>query len=180
MGTPRAKRSIPLYAQILTGLVVGAVIGFAWPDFGKTLQPIGTAFIKAIKMIVIPLVFCAISLGISKMSKDIKQLGRLGGLAFLWFYTATGFAIVTGITLNHFFHPAQGVELEFTDTVPANLASHIDWTRFFLDIIPDNIIMAAANQKLIPVIFFAICFGLCIGMVGKKGECVIAGMEGHS
>ena len=103
MGTPRAKRSIPLYAQILTGLVVGAVIGFAWPDFGKTLQPIGTAFIKAIKMIVIPLVFCAISLGISKMSKDIKQLGRLGGLAFLWFYTATGFAIVTGITLNHFF-----------------------------------------------------------------------------
>lgn len=178
MGTTRARRSFPLYAQILTGLVVGAVIGFAWPDFGKTLQPIGTAFIKAIKMIVIPLVFCAISLGISKMSKDIKQLGRLGGLAFLWFYTATGFAIVIGITLNHFFHPAQGVALEFTGTVPANLASHIDWTKFFLDIIPDNIIMAAANQKLIPVLFFAICFGLCIGMVGKKGECVIAGMEG--
>ena len=178
MGTTRTKRSFPLYAQILVGLVLGAIIGFTWPDFGKSLQPIGTAFIKAIKMVVIPLVFCAISLGISKMSKDIKQLGRLGGLAFLWFYTATGFAIVIGITLNHFFHPANGVALEFTGSIPPNLASHIDWTKFFLDIIPDNIIMAAANQKLIPVLFFAICFGLCIGLVGKKGECVIAGMEG--
>ena len=177
MTTARAKLSFPLYAQILAGLVIGALIGFLWPNFGKALQPIGTAFIKAIKMIVIPLVFCAISLGISKMSKDIKQLGMLGGLAFLWFYTATGIAIVIGITLNHLFHPAHGVALAFTGSIPSNLASHIDWTKFFLDIIPDNIIMAAANQKLIPVLFFAICFGLCIGLVGKKGEFVIAAMD---
>ncbi|WP_211088891.1 cation:dicarboxylate symporter family transporter [Desulfovibrio desulfuricans] len=85
MATTRAKRSFPLYAQILTGLVVGAVIGFAWPDFGKNLQPIGTAFIKAIKMIVIPLVFCAISLGISKMSKDIKSWAGSAGWPFSGF-----------------------------------------------------------------------------------------------
>lgn len=172
------KRSFPLYGQILVGLAIGTAIGFLWPDFGKTLQPIGTAFIKAIKMIVIPLVFCAIALGISKMSQDIKQLGRLGALAFIWFYAATGVAIIIGISLNQIFHPAQGVALEFTGTLPANLASHIDWTKFFLDIIPDNVIMAAAQQKIIPVLFFAICFGLCVGAIGEKGKPVIRGMEG--
>lgn len=178
MVAAHSKRSFPLYGQILVGLVIGAAIGFLWPDFGKTLQPIGTAFIKAIKMIVIPLVFCAIALGISKMSEDIRQLGRLGALAFIWFYAATGMAIIIGISLNQIFHPAQGVALEFTGTLPANLASHIDWTKFFLDIIPDNVIMAAAQQKIIPVLFFAICFGLCVGAIGEKGKPVIRGMEG--
>ena len=172
------KKRFPLWMQILVGLILGAVVGFVWPTFGKELQPIGTAFIKAIKMIVIPLVFSAITLGISKMGQDIKQLGRLGGLAFSWFYLATGISIVIGITLNQVFHPAQGVVLEMTGKVPDNLVSSIDWVKFFLDIIPDNVIRAAADQKIVPVLFFAICFGLCLGAIGEKGKPVIRGLEG--
>ncbi len=172
------KKRFPLWAQITVGLVIGAIVGLAWPELGKALQPVGTAFIKAIKMVVIPLVFSAITLGISKMGEDMKQLGKLGALAFGWFYLATAISIVIGISLNMIFHPAHGVALEITGKVPDNLVSSIDWVKFFLDIIPDNVIKAAAEQKIIPVLFFAICFGLCLGSIGEKGKPVINFLEG--
>ena len=83
-------KRVPLWIQIVIGLILGCVIGALWPKFGTVLLPFGTAFIKAIKMIVIPLVFSAVTLGIYKMSANFKTLGRLAGLAFGWFYFATG------------------------------------------------------------------------------------------
>ncbi len=165
-----AKSAFPLWMQIMVGLVLGCIVGYFWPDFGKTLQPIGTAFIKAIKMIVIPLVFAAVTLGLAQMGADMKQLGRLGVIAFVWFYVATGFSIALGILLNLVFHPAQGVVMQAAGSVPANLATSIDWVKFFLDIIPDNVLMAAAQQKIIPVLFFAVCLGLSLGAMGEKGK----------
>jgi len=172
------KSRFPLWLQILIGLVVGLAFGLIWPKAGATLQPVGTAFIKAIKMIVVPLVFSAVTLGISKMGKDIKQLGRLGALAFTWFYIATGISIALGITLNAVFHPAAGVSLEATGKIPENLATSIDWVKFLLDIIPDNIVNAMAQQKIVPMLFFAICFGLCLGGLGDRGKPVINFLEG--
>ena len=171
------KNKMPLWMKILIGLAIGVLIGFLAPDFGKPLKPFGDAFIKAIKMIVIPLVFAAVTLGIAKMGADLKQLGRLGVLAFTWFYVATGISIVLGLLLNQTFHPAQGVLLEATGKLPDNLTTHIDWVKFFLDIIPDNVIMAAANQKIIPVLFFAVCFGLCVGAIGEKGKPIISFLD---
>ena len=167
---PAKSSGIPLWGKILIGLVLGVAIGYLWPVFGEKLQPIGTAFIKAIKMIVIPLVFSAVTLGIYKMGSDMKQLGKLGGFAFLWFYIATGISIAIGITLNYIFHPGMGVDLAAGADVklPAHLATGIDWAKFFLDIIPDNILAAMAGQKIIPTLFFAICFGLCLGGLGEK------------
>jgi DAACS family dicarboxylate/amino acid:cation (Na+ or H+) symporter len=158
--------------QIMAGLILGCIIGYLWPGFGAKLQPLGTAFIKAIKMIVIPLVFSAVTLGICKMGSDLKSLGRLGGLAFVWFYLATGFCIVLGITLCMIFQPGAGVDLGMGAGVklPGHLASNINWVTFFLDIIPDNAIAAMAAQKIIPTLFFAICFGLCLGAMQEKAK----------
>jgi len=172
------KSKFPLWMQILVGLVVGVIVGFAWPAIGKPLQPVGTAFIKAIKMIVMPLVFSAVSLGIYKMGSDLKQLGRLGILAFVWFYLATGICIMLGIGLNAMFHPAAGVSLQATGNLPQNLATSINWTNFFLDIIPDNIVMIVSQQKIIPTLFFAICFGICLASVKEVGKPVVAILEG--
>ena len=82
--TEKASKSkrFPLWIQILIGLIVGCVIGALWPKLGNALQPFGTVFIKAIKMIVIPLVFSAVTLGIYKMSANFKTLGRLAGTGF--------------------------------------------------------------------------------------------------
>ncbi len=163
----------PLWMRILTGLIIGCLLGYFWPDLGKQLEPLGLAFIKAIKMIVVPLVFSAVTLGMAQMGSDMKQLGRLGIVAFAWFYIATGISIVLGITLNFIFHPASGVVMQATGHVPANLATSINWVKFFLDIIPDNVVMAAAQQKIIPVLFFAVCLGICLGHMGEKGKPVL-------
>lgn len=177
-GSTGFTKSIPLWVQIFVGLIVGVIIGLAWPDFGKALSPIGTAFIKAIKMIVIPLVFSAVTLGIYTMGSDLKQLGRLGLIAFIWFYAATGISIVIGISLNEIFHPAAGVVMAKTGAIPQNIATTVNWTNFFLDIIPDNFIFAAANQKIIPTLFFSICFGLSLAKAGEVTKPVIAVLQG--
>jgi DAACS family dicarboxylate/amino acid:cation (Na+ or H+) symporter len=168
----------PLWGQIIIGLVLGVFIGLSWPDFGKSLQPIGTAFIKAIKMIVMPLVFAAVTLGIYRMGSDLKQLGRLGLIAFVWFYAATGISIIIGISLNEVFHPAAGLALQKTGAIPQNLATSVNWTNFFLDIIPDNFIAAMANQKIIPTLFFSICFGLSLAKAGEVTKPVVNFLEG--
>jgi DAACS family dicarboxylate/amino acid:cation (Na+ or H+) symporter len=178
--TEKASKSkgFPLWIQILIGLIAGCAIGFLWPTLGKALQPLGTIFIKAIKMIVIPLVFSAVTLGIYKMSANFKTLGRLAGLAFAWFYFATGCCVVLGIVLNAIFHPGAGVALKATGTLPANLAHSIDWVKFLLDIVPDNIVAATSQQQIIPTLFFAICFGLALGKAGKVTEPVVRVLEG--
>ncbi len=170
-----AHVKFPLWAQMIVGLVLGAVIGFVWPALGIKLQPIGTLFIKAIKMVVMPLVFSAVTLGICKMGSDMKQLGKLGGMAFLWFYTATAISVVLGIALSLIFHPGAGVNLAVTSgpALPTNLASHIDWVKFFLDLVPDNIVSAMAQQQIIPTLVFAICFGLCLGSLKEKAKPVV-------
>ncbi len=177
-GTHGFFKGIPLWAQIFIGMAVGCLIGYLWPVLGAKLQPLGTAFIKAIKMIVMPLVFSAVTLGIYKMGSDVKQLGRLGLMAFIWFYLATGICIALGISLNAIFHPAAGVALAKTGSIPANLATSINWANFFLDIIPDNIVNIVAQQKIIPTLFFAICFGLCLANIGEKGKPVVKVLEG--
>jgi DAACS family dicarboxylate/amino acid:cation (Na+ or H+) symporter len=172
------KSKFPLWMQILLGLVIGVIIGYAWPAIGAPLQPIGTAFIKAIKMIVMPLVFSAVVLGIYKMGSDLGQLGRLGIIAFVWFYLATGLSVVLGISLNAIFHPAEGISLAATGSIPQNLATSIDWVKFFLDLIPQNIVDAVAKQQIIPTLFFAICFGLSLAAVKEAGKPVVAVLEG--
>ncbi|ACX51287.1 sodium:dicarboxylate symporter [Ammonifex degensii KC4] len=172
------RKRVPLWAQLLVGMVVGIAIGAIWPKFGATLQPVGTAFIKAIKMIVIPLVFSAVTLGVYKMGNDIKQLGRLGILAFAWFYLATSICVALGIGLNAIFHPAAGAALQPTGKLPENLATSIDWVKFLLDIIPDNVIAAMANQKMLPTLFFAICFGLSLAAIGEKSRYITNLLEG--
>lgn len=164
------KKKMPLYVKILIGLIVGLLLGYFLPQYAKHLQPIGNAFLKAIKMVVIPLVFSAVTLGIYKMGKNAAELGKLAGIAFLWFYVATGIAMLVGIGLNFVFHPGVGLALEATGSVPKNLATTLDWGKFFLDIIPDNIVAAMAGQKVLPTLFFAICFGLALARIGEKSE----------
>lgn len=161
-------KKTPLWVQIFIGLIIGILLGYFTPSIAKSLQPVGMAFLKAIKMIVIPLVFSAVTLGIYKMGNNMKELGKLAFIAFVWFYVATGIAMLIGIALNFIFHPGIGLSLEATGSIPTNIASNVDWGKFFLDLIPDNILSAMANQKILPTLFFAISFGVCLSKIGDK------------
>lgn len=169
---------MPLWLQILIGLIIGAIIGLVWKSFGAALLPIGTAFIKLIKMIVIPLVFSAVTLGIYKMGSNFKQLGRLGGIAIGWFFLATGFAALLGIVLSLVLHPGAGIDLQATGKIPDKLSTSISWSQFFLDLIPDNILNAMSNQKILPTLVFAIFFGVSLARAGDIGKPVVRFLEG--
>jgi DAACS family dicarboxylate/amino acid:cation (Na+ or H+) symporter len=164
----KTKKKFPLWMQMLVGLAVGALVGVVWPEFGKHLEPVGTAFIKGIRMIILPLVFSAVVMGIYHMASDMKALGKMALVTFGWFYFATGMSSLLGIVINQIFHPGLGTALTATGAIPLNLATSIDWVQFFLDLIPDNVVAIAAAGKMLPFLVFCVAFGLALGALKQK------------
>jgi DAACS family dicarboxylate/amino acid:cation (Na+ or H+) symporter len=175
---PRLFRwSLPL--QMAAGLLLGLAIGLLWPNAGKALQPIGTAFIQAIQMIVIPLIFSAVTLGVYRMGENARELGRVAVVAFVWFYVATLFAVLIALGLNGVLHPGRGADLVPTGKVASNLALSVDWTKYLLDLIPTNIVASMAAQRVLPMLVFAILFGLGLARIGEaQSRPIVAVMEG--
>lgn len=165
---------LPLVVQMLLGLVLGLGVGLLWPAFGASLRPIGTAFVEAMKMIVIPVVFAAVTLGLYRMGRELKVLGRVAAISLGYFYLATVISILIGLLLNAAF---AGAPLAATGKVPQNLAVSVDWIKFLMDMIPSNVVAAMAEQKILPTLVFAILFGLALASTGKVGEPAIAVLE---
>ena len=170
MTTTDKKRPIPLPIQMVLGLVLGVACGFLAPHFSQALAPVGTAFVQAIKMIVVPLVFTAITLGIYQMGNSAKQLGKVSVISLLYFFIATVIAIVIGLALNSMFHPGVGVNLSHTAELPKNLNTTVNWTKFFLDMIPSNVVAAMAGTNLLPVLVFAVLLGLALASTGSRAK----------
>jgi DAACS family dicarboxylate/amino acid:cation (Na+ or H+) symporter len=169
--------AMPLAFKMLIGLILGLSVGLLWPETGASLRPVGTAFVEAVKMIVIPVVFSSVALGIYRMGTEFRVLGRVVAISLGYFYLATVVSIIIGLLLNAAFHPGAGAPLAATGKVPANLAVSVDWIKFFMDMIPSNIVAAMAEQKILPTLVFAILFGLALASVGKAGEPMVAVLE---
>ena len=164
------KRPIPLPIQMVLGLVLGIVFGFLAPHFSQALAPVGTAFVQAIKMIVVPLVFTAITLGIYQMGNSAKQLGKVSVISRLYIFIATVVAIIIGLALNGMFHPGVGVNLSHTAELPKNINTTVNWTKFFLDMIPSNVFAAMSGTNLLPVLVFAVLLGLALASTGSRAK----------
>ena len=169
--------AMPLAFKMLIGLILGLGVGLLWPDAGASLRPVGTAFVEAVKMIVIPVVFSSVALGIYRMGTEFRVLGRIVAISLGYFYLATVISIIIGLLLNAAFHPGAGAPLAATGKVPANLAVSVDWIKFVMDMIPSNIVAAMAEQKILPTLVFAILLGLALASVGKVGEPMVAVLE---
>ena len=170
MTTTSKKRPISLTIQMVLGLVLGVVFGFLAPQFAQALAPVGTAFVQAIKMIVVPLVFTAITLGIYQMGNSAKQLGKVSVISLLYFFIATVVAIIIGLALNGMFHPGVGVNLSHTAELPKNINTTVNWTKFFLDMIPSNVFAAMSGTNLLPVLVFAVLLGLALASTGSRAK----------
>ncbi|MEN3349542.1 MAG: dicarboxylate/amino acid:cation [Bradyrhizobium sp.] len=168
---------LPLAVQMLVGLIAGLAVGLIWPEFGASLRPLGAAFVEAVKMIVIPVVFSSVALGIYRMGTELKVLGRVVVICLGYFYLATVVSILIGLLLNAIFHPGAGAPLAATGKLPQNLSVTVDWIKFFMDMIPANIVAAMAEQKILPTLVFAILFGLALASIGNVGEPVVAVLE---
>jgi dicarboxylate/amino acid:cation (Na+ or H+) symporter, DAACS family len=168
--------SVPV--QMLIGLVVGCVIGLLWPALGKELLPLGQAFVKALRMLVIPLVFSSIALGVYNMGREIGVVGRVVGIAFAWFYLATGVCVVIGLAMNGIFHPGIGADLTIAGKVPANAGLSVNWVQFFLDLIPANVVSAMADQKVLQVLLFGMLLGGSLATIGEVAQPVVGVLRG--
>jgi aerobic C4-dicarboxylate transport protein len=179
---PASAKPAPLYKslflQVLVALLLGIVIGMAWPDLAIGLKFFSDGFLKLISMIVAPIVFCVVVHGIAGAG-DLKKVGRVGIKALLYFEVMTTVALALGIVLAFVFGPGHGMNID-TSTLDAKaLSSYAENAHklqggglgsFILNIIPTTSFDALSRNDVLQVLFFAVIFGVSLALVGEKGE----------
>ncbi|HEY7289960.1 MAG TPA: cation:dicarboxylase symporter family transporter [Vicinamibacterales bacterium] len=169
------KKSSSLTTQIVLGLVLGVAVGYLWPAFGVGVKPLADAFLRMIKMIIAPLVFSTLVVGIAGTG-DMKAMGRIGLKAIIYFELATTVALFLGLGLVNIFEPGAGMSLpSATDaSVGAGLVqSQQHGWDIFLHLFPTSVIDAMARGDILQVVVFSIFFGVAVGAIGAKGQAVV-------
>ncbi len=176
-----------LYLYVLIGVMTGGLIGWLYPSFGTALKPIADGFIALIKMLIGPIIFCTVVLGIAGMS-DMRKLGRVGGKAFLYFEVVSTFALVIGLLVANVLHPGAGFDVHAAgqgDTKAvgdyAAKAAQMSVQDYALHIIPKTFFDAfTAGGDLLQVLLIAILFGAALAKMGEKAKAVTSFIEGAS
>ncbi|MBA4493012.1 dicarboxylate/amino acid:cation symporter [Paenactinomyces guangxiensis] len=157
--------------QVLTAIVLAVIIGVLWPDTAEEMKPLATLFINLIKMVIAPIIFLTIVLGIANMG-DMKKVGRVGGKALLYFEIVTTLALLIGLLVANMVQPGAGLN---ADTLQKGDVSEytakgeqMDWVDFFIHIVPSNAFKAFAEGDILQVVFFAVIFGFAMATLGEK------------
>jgi aerobic C4-dicarboxylate transport protein len=160
---------------VLVAIVAGVLIGYFWPATGESLKPLGDGFIKLIRMIIAPIIFCTVVLGIAGM-ENMKKVGKTGGLALLYFELVSTLALIIGLLVVNIVRPGDGVnaDAETLDTSavaqytnPGAMKSVQD---FLLDIIPVSVVDAFAKGDILQVLLFSVLFGFALHALGARGR----------
>jgi len=171
-----------LYVQVLIAICIGVALGHFQPDLAVSFKPLGDAFIKMVKMIIAPIIFCTVVLGIAGM-ENLKSVGRTGALAILYFEVLSSIALIIGLLVVNIVQPGVGMNVD-----PASLDTHAvaayagpgkmqTITQFLLDIIPDALVGAFARGEILPVLFVAILSGFALHLTGDRGRPLFAWVE---
>lgn len=160
-----------LYVQVLAAIVIGVLLGFFFPDIGASMKPLGDGFIKLIKMLIAPVIFCTVVIGIAGM-EDMKKVGKVGGLALLYFEAVTTLALFVGLFLVNILQPGAGMHVD-PATLDMNSVSMYATAEkpqstldFLFHIIPSSVVGAFAQGDILQVLFFSIIFGFALQFLG--------------
>ncbi len=159
------KFSLPW--QIFTGIILGIIVGIIAPEYTNYTKWLGDLFLRGLQMVVIPLVFSALIMGVSSIGKS-SDLGRIAGKTFLYYVTTTLIAIIVGLLLINFFKPGVGLDFQLKESVDSIASTKVSFVDQLLSIVPNNIVKSMANGEMLPVIFFAILFGYFITVSADK------------
>ncbi|MFN7389819.1 dicarboxylate/amino acid:cation symporter [Brevundimonas sp.] len=181
---PRAWWS-HLYVQVLGAILLGGALGHFFPEFGESLKPLGDGFIKLVKMIIAPVIFLTIVVGIAGM-RDIGKVGRVAAKAFAYFLVFSTLALIVGLIVGNLVQPGRGLNID-----PASLdagavsqystaAHETTVVGFLLAIIPDTFVSAFSTGNILQVLFISVLFGLALAMVGDAGKPVLTMLESVS
>jgi proton glutamate symport protein len=168
---PSAWRAPSLTTQIFVGLVAGILIGIVWPSTGVAIKPLADVFLRMIKMIIAPLLFSTLVVGIAG-SGDLRAMGRIGLKAILWFELATTVALVVGLVMMNVFRPGAGVTLPVADTqeLAAMARSQQSAWDIVLHVFPTSVVDAMAKGDILQIVVFATIFGVALAAIGEKGR----------
>ena len=167
-----------LYLQVLAAIVVGVIVGYLWPDFGASLKPLGDGFIKLVKMLIAPIIFATVVVGLAGMG-DLKKVGRVGGKALLYFEIVSTLALIIGLVVANVFMPGAGVHANAASLDAKAVASYTKaaqgqtTTEFLLHIIPNTFVGAFAEGEILQVLLLAVLFGIALGQIGEHGRPVL-------
>lgn len=172
-------KKIPLWLQIFIAMILGIIVGsIAGNDTLTTgiLKPIGDMFINLIKMLVVPLIFCSLVMGIVSMEGDFGRMGRIGGRTFFLYICTTAVAVSIGLLVANLFHPGVGADIskaamsaaKAAPEHPGSLLSNFMTT--LVGIVPANPIKSLASGSILQIILFALLFGISINLSGEKGK----------
>ena len=169
-----------LYLQVLIGIALGILEGWLYPSFAPTGKIISEKFIDLIKMIIAPIIFFTIVLGIAGAG-DMKKVGRVGGKGLLYFEIVTTLALIIGLIVAHFVQPGVGVAVSNLKSEKlikiTSQANELNWVDFFTHIIPDNIFKSFVQGDILQILFFSILFGAALSKLGNYGTSLIASFE---
>lgn len=164
-----------LYVQVLLAIILGIAVGYVWPDFGKSLKPLGDGFINLIKMIISPIIFCTVVHGIASMG-DLKKLGRIGGKTLLYFEIVSTLALLIGLVVVNVLKPGVGFNID-PATLDPNIAktyvekSHsLTTVDFLLNLIPKTFFGAFVSGDLLQVLVVAVLVAFAIAGMGERGK----------
>jgi len=171
-----------LYTQVIIAILIGIALGVWLPNFAQQLKPLGDGFIKLIKMMIAPIIFCTIVTGIAGM-KNMKTAGRVGLKAIIYFEIVTTLALIIGLMIVNLLQPGKGMHVDAASLDTSGIQTYIQQSKstgfvdFLLHIIPDTIISAFAEGNILQVLFFAILFGAALSTISTKAQPVLHALE---
>jgi aerobic C4-dicarboxylate transport protein len=165
-----------LTVQVLVAIALGIVLGVVAPDVGRKMKPVGDTFVNLVKMVIAPIVFLTIVLGIANM-RDLKRVGRVGGKALLYFEIVTTFALAIGLLVVNILKPGRG--LVVSALAKSDISTYVTAGRsmtfadFVTHIVPSSVVDAFAKGDMLQVVFVAVLFGIALAFVGEDGRAVM-------
>ncbi|PRB06284.1 MULTISPECIES: cation:dicarboxylate symporter family transporter [unclassified Microbacterium] len=156
-----------LYVSVIIAVVLGAVVGLVWPEFAQALEPIGKGFVSLIKMMIAPIIFCTIVIGIGSIAKA-ATVGKIGGLALAYFLVMSTFALAIGLVVGNIIHPGEGLNMAGA-TYDATSTEAKTTQEFVLGIIPPTFFAAFTGESVLQVLFIALLVGFALQGLGERG-----------
>ena len=181
-GVPKKPLYTSLYFQVICAIVIGVLLGHFFPATGEAMKPLGDGFIKLIKMIIAPIIFCTVVVGIAGM-EDMKKVGKTGGYALLYFEAVSTIALIVGLVIVNTLQPGAGMNVDPASldtkgiaayTKPGQMAST---TEFLMNVIPNTVVDAFAKGEILQVLLFAVLFGFALHRFGGRGTLVFDWIE---
>jgi aerobic C4-dicarboxylate transport protein len=183
----KAKKPLykSLYFQVIVAIVIGVFLGHFYPETGTEMKPLGDAFIKLIKMMIGPIIFCTVVVGIAGM-EDMKKVGKTGGYALIYFEIVSSIALIVGILIVNFVQPGAGMNVDPATLDTKGVAAYTkpgqmqSTTEFLLAIIPNTFFDAFGRGEILQILLIAVLFGFCLHRFGGRGTLVFDMIEKSS